>query len=155
MQGTPSPCASAMPQSFHFRYLLAATLSVHAILAILTPAYAGIEVFTVATEPMTSVPDDAVVVELDAPARLDGALSLDLPTDPDAAAQAVQARMGSESWQHLFKEYGRAYEAVARAWQIGIEKLPAVVVDGTYVVYGVHDVAQALKRIEQAREATQ
>ncbi len=149
MQGTPSPCVRAMSRPFHFRYLLAATLCVNAIL---TPAYAGIEVFTVATEPMTSVPDDAVVVELDAPARLDGALSMDLPTDPDAAAQAAQARMRSEDWQHVFKEYGRAYEAVARAWQIGIEKLPAVVVDGTYVVYGVHDVAQALQRIKQARE---
>ncbi|AFT70386.1 hypothetical protein B5T_02112 [Alloalcanivorax dieselolei B5] len=149
MQGTPSPCVRAMSRPFHFRYLLAATLCVNAIL---TPAYAGIEVFTVATEPMTSVPDDAVVVELDAPARLDGALSMDLPTDPDAAAQAAQARMRSEDWQHVFKEYGRAYEAVARAWQLGIEKLPAVVVDGTYVVYGVHDVAQALQRIKQARE---
>ncbi|KAF0804398.1 TIGR03757 family integrating conjugative element protein [Alloalcanivorax xenomutans] len=140
---------------FRFQYLLAAALGTSAGLTLLPPAYAGTEVFTVATEPMTSVPDDAVVVELDAPARLDGALSMDLPADPDAAAQAMQARMRSDDWQHVFKEYGRAYEAVARAWQIGIEKIPAVVVDGTYVVYGVHDVAQALQRIEQARETTQ
>ena len=44
----------------------------------------------------------------------------------------------------------RAGEGVAMAWQHSITKLPAVLVDGNYVVYGVFDVGVALGLVEQA-----
>ena len=44
-------------------------------------------------------------------------------------------------------------EAVAMAWQFGIDKLPAVLVDYQYVVYGDFDAKNALARIEAYRHA--
>ena len=47
----------------------------------------------------------------------------------------------------------QAYQGVADAWGLGIAKIPAVVVDRRYVVYGEADVARALAHIEEYRRA--
>lgn len=114
-------------------------------------AVAGVEVFTTAGEPFVNVPASAAVVELDAPARFDARLSQDLPADPSRAKQMLQSRMNEPEWQRMLKDYGRLYQGVVRAWMLGIEKVPAVVVDSQYVVYGESDVERALEEIEQAR----
>ncbi|MGQ7245530.1 TIGR03757 family integrating conjugative element protein [Salinicola sp. V024] len=114
-------------------------------------ASAGVEVFTTAGEPVVNVPASAAVVELDAPARLDARLSQDLPADPSRAKQVLQSRMNDPEWQQTLQEYGQLYQGVARAWMLGIETVPAVVVDSQYVVYGEPDVGRALEEIEQAR----
>jgi len=46
-----------------------------------------------------------------------------------------------------------AYQGVADAWGLGIVKIPAVVVDRRYVVYGEPDVARAVARIDAYRSA--
>lgn len=114
-------------------------------------AIAGTEVFTVAGEPVQNVPTSAAVVELDAPGRLDARISQDLPADPSSAKQVLQSRMSAPEWKQTLQDYGRFYQGVARAWMLGIEKVPAVVVDSQYVVYGEPDVGRALEEIEQAR----
>ncbi|MCL6641681.1 MAG: TIGR03757 family integrating conjugative element protein [Candidatus Rokubacteria bacterium] len=48
---------------------------------------------------------------------------------------------------------GSAYQGVADAWGLGLAKVPAVVVDRRYVVYGEPDVARAVARIESHRRA--
>lgn len=108
-------------------------------------AMAKTEVFTTAGVPVTHVPDNVTVVELDKPSRLDQQLSQGLPDEKDAAAQAVQNRL-----QGFKKAYGQAYSGLLRAWRLGVTKVPAVVVDGQYVVYGQPDVAAALAEIQQA-----
>ncbi|MGQ7245129.1 TIGR03757 family integrating conjugative element protein [Salinicola sp. V024] len=114
-------------------------------------ASAGVEVFTTAGEPVVNVPSSAAVVELDAPARLDARLSQNLPADPSRAKQVLQARMNDPEWQRTLQDYGQLYQGVARAWMLGVETVPAVVVDSRYVVYGEPDVERALEEIEQAR----
>ncbi|OLO06708.1 integrating conjugative element protein [Salinicola sp. MH3R3-1] len=114
-------------------------------------AFAGVEVFTTAGEPVVNAPASAAVVEMDAPARLDARISQDLPADPSRAKQALQSRMSDPEWQRTLEDYGRLYQGLARAWMLGIEKVPAVVVDSQYVVYGEPDVGRALEEIEQAR----
>ncbi|MDF9434635.1 TIGR03757 family integrating conjugative element protein [Salinicola sp. LHM] len=111
------------------------------------PAWAGVEVFTVAGEPIVNAPESAAVVELDAPARLDAQISRDLPADPDRAKQILRSRMSGPDWQATLDRYGETYTGVARAWMLGIEKVPAVVLDGRYVVYGEADVQVALEEI--------
>ncbi|QEA38648.1 TIGR03757 family integrating conjugative element protein [Pistricoccus aurantiacus] len=141
-----------------------ASLRPHAALPILctvataawcSAAAAGVEVFTIAGEPVVNLPDAAVVVELDAPARLDAQISQGLPADPEQAEQVLQARMNNSEWQAAFKRYAELYTGVARAWMLGVEKVPAVVVDSEYVVYGEPDVQAALEEIEQARRSRQ
>ncbi|WP_110689433.1 TIGR03757 family integrating conjugative element protein [Salinicola endophyticus] len=114
-------------------------------------AIAGVEVFTTADEPVINVPSDAAVIELDAPARLDARISQDLPADPKRAEQILKARMSKPGWQQTLQKYGQLYQGLARAWMLGVEKLPAVVVDSRYVVYGQADVGAALQEIRQAR----
>lgn len=114
-------------------------------------AFAGVEVFTVAGEPIVNAPESAVVIELDAPARLDGLISQDLPADSEHAEQVLRSRMSGPEWQATLKRYGETYTGVARAWMLGIEKVPAVVLDGRYVVYGEPDVRVALEEIARAK----
>ncbi|REC93371.1 TIGR03757 family integrating conjugative element protein [Kushneria indalinina] len=127
-----------------FLCLLATATMSHCVLA-------GVEVFTVAGQPVINVPDSAAVVELDAPGRLDARISQDLPSDPARAKQVLQSRMNGPEWQQTLQRYGQLYQGVARAWMLGVEKVPAVVVDSSYVVYGEPDVARALDAIEQAK----
>ena len=54
--------------------------------------------------------------------------------------------------QALQRRIGNAYQSVADAWGLGIAKVPSVVVDRRYVVYGEPDVARALARIEAHRK---
>lgn len=103
-----------------------------------------IEVFTVAGVPVTQVPTGTAVIELDAPGRLDAELSRELPADPDEAARLMQSRMRDPDWQDIADRYADRYVGLVRAWQLGVEKVPAVVIDGRYVIYGEPDVARAL-----------
>lgn len=113
----------------------------------------SIEVFTTAGMPMSNVPDDVAVIELDAPARLDAEISQGLPKDSAAAKDVMLERMHSPEWEHVVMRYGDLYTGVARAWLLRVEKLPAVVVDGQFVVYGQPDVTAAVMDIMSQRES--
>lgn len=90
------------------------------------------------------------VIELDLPDRIEAELAAGLPNDPSAAAALVQQRL-RDGGQGLQRRIGSAYQSIADAWGLGIAKVPAVVVDRRYVVYGVPDVARAVARIETHR----
>mgnify|MGYP000892730357 FL=1 len=90
------------------------------------------------------------VIELDLPVRIEAELAAGLPADPARASAIVQQRL-REGGQDLQRRIGRAYQDVADAWGQGIAKVPAVVVDRRYVVYGESDVARAAARIETYR----
>src|SRR5690554_4235339 len=127
-------------------------LPAFALSACLTsPALAepAIEVFTTAGEPAVNVPSGVAVIELDAPGRLDAELSQDLPADPDVAAAMMRERMATPKWQETADRYADSYLGLARAWQLGVKKVPAVVINGRYVIYGQPDVVEALREAEQ------
>ncbi|MEQ5803571.1 TIGR03757 family integrating conjugative element protein [Halomonas sp. H10-9-1] len=115
------------------------------------PALAGpaIEVFTIAGEPAVNVPSGVAVIELDASGRLDAELSQDLPADPELAEAMMRERMATPEWQEMADRYADSYLGLVRAWQLGVEKVPAVVIDGRHVIYGQPDVAKALREAEQ------
>jgi len=112
-------------------------------------AESTVEVFTTAGEPVINVPSGMAVIELDAPGRLDAALSQDLPVDPEVAEGLMRERMSSPEWQENAERYADSYLGLARAWQLGVEKVPAVVIDGRYVIYGQPDVAEAVREAER------
>lgn len=95
----------------------------------------------------------ARVVLLDAPERLEQQLSEGLPADPRQAVAIMQQRMRSASAQQLGRDLAKAHQDVADAWSLGVAKLPAVVVDRQYVVYGQPDVAAAVASIERYRSS--
>lgn len=128
------------------RWLVAFGLS--ACLAGSALAEPVIEVFTTAGQPVVNVPSGVAVLELDAPGRLDARLSRDLPADPDMTEAIMRERMATPEWQETADRYADSYLGLARAWQLGVEKLPAVVIDSRYVIYGEPDVAAALSEAE-------
>ncbi len=114
-----------------------------------SPVLADVEVFSASHILLANVPDNAVVVELDALAGLDELFSFNLPADPEQAALMARQRMQTQEWTLMRERYEHAATAVARAWLLGVEKLPAVVMDGR-VVYGEPDVAEAVTLLEEA-----
>ncbi|WP_430446290.1 MAG: TIGR03757 family integrating conjugative element protein [Pseudomonas piscis] len=91
------------------------------------------------------------VILLDDQERLENQLSRNLPPNPQQATIAAQRMMKSAEGIRLIGELAKAQQGLTDAWSAGIEKIPAVVVDRKYVVYGQPDVAVALKAIERSR----
>ena len=95
---------------------------------------------------------DARLIELDAPFRIEAALSAGLPAEPQQAAALMQQRLKASDTGHA-KELAAAYQGVADAWSLGVTSVPAVIVDRRYVVYGDPDAAHAVTRVQAYREA--
>lgn len=112
-----------------------------------------VRVYTDDLHPVLVQPGITVkVFKLDEAQRLLSDLSANLPTDPSQAAAVARQRLaqGGTNWQARMKQ---ASQVVTDAWSLGITKVPAVVVDGRYVVYGETDVGKALQLIDQYRRA--
>lgn len=90
------------------------------------------------------------IIELDQATRIEVELAAHLPADPQQAAAAVRQRL-HDGGEALQRRIGHAYQGVADAWGLGIAKIPAVVVDRRYVVYGEPDVSRAVARINAYR----
>ncbi|RMT95163.1 hypothetical protein ALP39_200158 [Pseudomonas marginalis pv. marginalis] len=95
------------------------------------------------------------IIFLDEKERLEEQISLELPYDTRQAAASVQAYLSSPAGRKFKSDLLQAQEGVTDAWSLGIEKIPAVVVDRRYVIYGETDVAKAVERINQARGSSQ
>ncbi|WP_425609793.1 TIGR03757 family integrating conjugative element protein [Xanthomonas arboricola] len=115
-----------------------------------TATAAEIWVITVQVHPVTGDADRRIL--LDAPGRLEAELAAGLPSDPNRAAAIVQQRL-KQGGADLQRRLAAAHQGVTDAWSLGITKVPAVIVDRRYVVYGEPDVARAVARIEQHRRA--
>ena len=91
------------------------------------------------------------VIELDAPERLvESELSSRLPSDPKQAVAIARQRL-RDAGAVFQNRLALAYQGVVEAWSLGITRIPAVVVDRKYVVYGEPDVNRAVSLIEQYR----
>ena len=116
------------------------------------PAQAlDVVVFTVASHPVSHA-NGIRIVQLDAPASLEARLSEQLPSDPAQAGALAREHLARDGVS-LMRQFATAWEGVTEAWGMGIVKLPAVVVDGRYVVYGDPDVARAVARVNAWRNA--
>ncbi|HGA5965071.1 TPA: TIGR03757 family integrating conjugative element protein [Salmonella enterica subsp. enterica serovar Java] len=115
---------------------------------------AAMVVYTDHAHPPAGVTGDTRVVWLDAPEQLQQSLFGSLTSDPREAERRAQAVIHSAGWQQKQAELAQAYRGLLQAWQMGLEKYPAVVSDDRYVVYGTADavVADGLFRSHRARE---
>lgn len=96
----------------------------------------------------------ARLIELDAPARILSAFAGGLPSDRRRATQIAQQRLTGGGKQ-LQQRLALAYQGITDAWSLGITKIPAVIVDRQYVVYGESDVRRAVAKIEHFRSSGQ
>lgn len=122
-------------------------------LALLAPVAVAAEVLVVTdSRHPVQAPAGVRVIELDQPAHIEAELTARLPADPAQAEALVRQRL-LDGGVDLQRRIGQAYQGVADAWGLGIVKIPAVVVDRRYVVYGEPDVAHAVARIDAYRSA--
>ena len=115
------------------------------------PAGAGeVVAFTLSSMPLRAS-GGAEVHVLDARDGHAEAFGADLPGDSERALAEARRRMATPAGRAALERIASAAAGNALAGRLGIEKLPAVVVDGRYVVYGVRDVARAVERVEAWR----
>ena len=107
--------------------------------------------FTLSSMPLRAA-GGAEVHVLDERDDLAEAFGGSLPGDSERALAEARRRVSSPAGRAALERIAAAAAGNALAGRLGIEKLPAVVVDGRYVVYGVRDVARAIERIEGWRE---
>ena len=124
-----------------------------AILFLTAGAHAGTVIYTDHAHPVTGeVSPDVTVTELDAPDRLQSQLFGTLSTNPAQAEQQARAVIASPSFRQGQQALAASYAGVAHAWSLGLEKVPAVVFDDKWVVYGTTDVAAAQAKLSAWRE---
>ncbi|MCS3473008.1 integrating conjugative element protein (TIGR03757 family) [Pseudomonas sp. JUb42] len=107
-------------------------------------------VFTDSHHPTQSGPGVRVIL-LDDVDRLQEKLSQGLPADPQQAMAIVRQRMQSPDGQRLQKDLAVAQQGTADAWSLGIAKIPAVVIDRQFVIYGEPNVPLAEQQIARYR----
>jgi integrating conjugative element protein (TIGR03757 family) len=116
---------------------------------ILTSEAAEVWVVTDRAHPVRA-PQGARVTELDAATRIEHELAIQLPADRARAATLVQQRL-ARGGLALQRELADAYQGIVDAWSAGVTKIPAVIVDRRYIVYGERDVERAVRAIERYR----
>ena len=115
---------------------------------------ADTKVFTDKVRPVIAT-DETLISHIDQQQHLETELSRALPSDPQQAAAIIQNRLNSPSGKRLQSDFAKAQQDLTDAWSMGIEKIPAVVVDRRYIVYGEPDVAKALELIKRTRSQPQ
>ena len=75
-----------------------------------------------------------------------------LSDHPAVAEHQAKQRMQQPDWQLQEARLNRAYQSLLDARMLDITKVPAVVFDDKFVVYGTTDVALAQQKLEIWRE---
>lgn len=115
-------------------------------------AFASVVLFTDSQHPIAHAGENARMVLLDEPEQLQKQFFDNLPNEPENAEHIAQSILLSPDWKQKEQQLLTAYQGVIEAYQLQLEKYPAVVFDGHYVVYGTADVAQAQQHYELFRE---
>jgi len=110
-----------------------------------------LEIFTASDEPAANLQEvlvslkeaDIRVYWLDGIHRLEAELSQRLPADAQSAERAVLGRL-----QHVDKNrrdrVAESAQALVRAVELDIDRYPAIVIDGQWVLYGLADLSVAV-----------
>ncbi|RBH52417.1 MULTISPECIES: TIGR03757 family integrating conjugative element protein [Pseudomonas] len=121
-------------------------LGLTTLLTVAPTCFASTWVITDSAHPVEVTPD-VRLFHLDRLDQLEAELSSLLPDDPAQAQALFRESLTAEA----AAEISQAHQDVVDAWSLGVTKIPAVVVDQRYVVYGDPNLEQALAKIEQFR----
>ncbi|WP_183137995.1 TIGR03757 family integrating conjugative element protein, partial [Pseudomonas amygdali] len=111
----------------------------------ITLAHAETWVITDRNHPVQT-PAHVRLILLDEQERLETKLSEGLPANQQQAITIMQQRLKSADAQRLQRDLALAQQNLVDAWSIRVTKVPAVVVDRTFVVYGETNVLAAEHR---------
>ncbi|WMY72466.1 TIGR03757 family integrating conjugative element protein [Buttiauxella selenatireducens] len=116
-----------------------------------TSVFAQAVVYTTKRWPVEHPEPGVVVQVLEEVVLLEKGLFPSLSDNTQEAEKQAQLRMQQPDWHEQEARLTHAYQALLEARAVGIAKIPAVVFDDRFVVYGTTDVALA----QQLRDAWQ
>ena len=103
---------------------------------------------------VASVPNVHITVfNLDDVRTIEDQLGKGLPADKQLAKAIVQQRIAEIGQPQLNESIRSAYQGISLAMRYGIDRYPAIVIDGRVIVYGVVNVATALAYYEQWQQS--
>ena len=128
-------------------------LSVPVLLLTSTAVLAQAVIYTTPDHPVVN-PDPGVVVQvLEDVSSLEQQLFPPLSDVPAEAERQARVRMLQPDWKTQEAHLSRAWQVLLDAYTTGITKVPAVVFDDQYVVYGTTDITLAQTKLDAWREA--
>jgi integrating conjugative element protein (TIGR03757 family) len=108
--------------------------------------FESVSVFTTSRLTVTrSRAVESTTYQLDEADELVRQLGTDLPNDQQAAQTEVFKRMAMPAGKAMVARLGKLFGGVVKAWSLGVTKLPAIVINERYVVYGVYSVDEAVQ----------
>ncbi|MCK9744209.1 TIGR03757 family integrating conjugative element protein [Pseudomonas syringae] len=143
-----------MSSSSPYRFNCKNRMTFLILIAALQVPFANAETWIVTDRNHTvQAPARVRVILLDEPERLEAKLSEGLPANQQQAVAIMQQRLKSNDAQRLQQDLALAQQDLVDAWSMGVTKVPAVVVDRKFVVYGETNAKAAEYRIAQWRTA--
>lgn len=110
---------------------------------------AQILVITDSKHPVYNIPPNTKEILLDTPEQLLETLSTYLPDDLNQAQRAATDRL-HQGGQDFQQQMQYAVQGVVDAWALQVQKIPAVIFNNQYVVYGEPDVRLAFEEIKRS-----
>lgn len=71
--------------------------------------------------------------------------------DKKKAQQQAMSLLGSAQGKTMLRDLEYAFKGVLRAWEHEITDLPAILVDDSYLIYGVYDLKEAEQLVNSFR----
>ncbi len=96
--------------------------------------------------------EPAQIIWLDLPDRMLKDLSRHSLTVKKQTAQDILKTIGDKEGAGFFPKLNTQVTGLVSAWSHGIEALPAIVVEGRYVLYGMYRLQKARARMDAYRE---
>lgn len=116
------------------------------------PVPAQTVIFTTARYPVENPEPGVVIQVLEDIHSLEQSLFPALSQHPEQAEQQAREQMKQPDWREQEARLTRAYQSLLDAYALGVEKVPAVVLDERYVVYGTTDIRVAEKKRDTWQE---
>jgi len=110
----------------------------------LPPAPVAVEVFTNASIAFTGLASGTKVYQLDGLLQLEAELSQGLPGNEAEAMRIAQDRLRRMA-PKLQQRAANTSEGLTLAARYGIDRLPAIVINGESVIYGITDIPSAIQ----------
>lgn len=116
------------------------------------PVPAQTVIYTTARYPVENPEPGVVIQVLEDIHSLEQSLFPALSQHPEQAEQQAREQMKQPDWREQEARLTRAYQSLLDAYALGVEKVPAVVLDEKYVVYGTTDIRVAEKKQDTWQE---
>lgn len=101
------------------------------------------------SERVTHCDVNCQLYELDATENTLEAFFGELPDNEEEAYAWVMEKINTPEWKAYERQVIESQKTVIKAFELGVKKYPAIVINETYVSYGTTDIAKALADYEE------